>query len=59
MSRLHDVALPFFYLLIYLLYVFLSQHVALDTRFYAQGRANEMDCPICGKDEHTGRADAV
>jgi hypothetical protein len=37
----------------------LSQDSALDTWLYAQGRANEMDQPISGKDERTGRVDGV
>ena len=32
---------------------------ALDTGLYAQGRANEMDHPISGKDERTGSVDTA
>jgi hypothetical protein len=43
----------------YTFFLRLSQDPALHTWLYAQGRANEMDQPISGKDEHTGCVDAV
>ena len=40
-------------------FLWLSQNSALNTGLYAQGRANEMDPPISGKDEHTGSVDTA